>query len=622
MNNKFKISIKTIKNKLVFAFLSILILCVGSIVLFYLNIRNLNSNLEKSNIKTQAIIEISKFTEELYSNQMSIIFQTSKESVEGYSNIYYSINKNLTKCKENINSSDEDIALKNVEAQLSNYNQLFTNKIKPSFDKQYNILINSSSFSISEADELEEGNNKTVKKENSNVSNQYSDFLKDLEKNFEASRSRLDKAKDNTLNAEGKYIVENMQKSINNLETIYLENNKYSLVYAKRNLTNISVILILSILTIGVILSITMGSLITKSIMTLIGKMKLVEKGDFSVSFEENREDEFRLLGASFEKMVDTLKNLILNMKQTSKTLCLDSFNMNEIVVKTEHMANTIIGKNNNMLQKLEETSTMLVYSNNAMSDIASASTQISVNSDSMIQGTKAIVDSASNSTEISNEVYKKVNNINSIKDEVNEAVKSLLGHSKSIEKVVETIDDISKRTKLIAINASIEAARAGISGAGFAVVAEEIRKLSEQSSQSTKGVSDIIKSVQKEIGNVLKYQQLSDGVIKETVEFTYRTKEEIERISSEATKFSKIVTEITQAYNGFANDLTCVSYTINDSNEVFKNAKDEIQSNINSTNDMAGEIKKISNLSEDIDKIADKLNSLIDYFNISNEKT
>jgi len=269
-------------------------------------------------------------------------------------------------------------------------------------------------------------------------------------------------------------------------------------------------------------------------------------------------------LGNAFMRMVDGLRGLVRNVRDAAS----------QVASASSQVAGASDESAKNSLQTSsaidEVTSTMHEMSVNVQNMVKSTQTQASSVSetsasiDQMVTSIQRVADTAKVLLDISNRSREEVhsgigtmekatdglNRINTTIHSSGEIIDALGSRADNIGKIIEVIDDLAEQTNLLALNAAIEAARAGEHGLGFAVVADEVRKLAEKSAQSTKEISELIQSIQKEARRAVENMEKSTSIVNEGLTLGQDLNAALRKISNVVTEVYKFAQEIGAATN------------------------------------------------------------------------
>ena len=305
----------------------------------------------------------------------------------------------------------------------------------------------------------------------------------------------------------------------------------------------------------------TFGAMV-KYLKEMAALSEAIAGGDLAVEVQPRSNND--TLGHAFKKMVEGLRSLVKNVRDASTQVASASGQVagaSDESAKISLQASSAID---------EVTSTMHEMSVNVQNMVKSTQTQASSVSetsasiDQMVASIQRVADTAKVLLDISNRSREEVHNgistmekatdglnrINTTIQSSGEIIDVLGQRADDIGKIIEVIDDLAEQTNLLALNAAIEAARAGEHGLGFAVVADEVRKLAEKSAQSTKEISELIQSIQKEARKAVENMDRSTGIVNEGLELGGELNSALKKISNVVTEVYKFAQEIGAATN------------------------------------------------------------------------
>ena len=303
---------------------------------------------------------------------------------------------------------------------------------------------------------------------------------------------------------------------------------------------------------------------ITHPIEKFVESFQKLVQGDFNSRVEFKQKGVFKLLADEYNTLVDKISSLINTIKAELSKISVEkdnlTYDMDNIVKgkKSKYLSTSFYKIEDGLEQQMGFLSQMVngVTQQNASTRNALASVEemnasikeVSEYIESTNVSSEKAADIAKESYSEAEELKEAMGEINESMSDVNKRIDNLIDLSNGIGGIVEAIQSISQRTNLLALNAAIEASRAGEAGRGFSVVADEIRKLAEQTNKETDKIAEIVTNVRNEINKVEAVTDIVDIKIKEGNNITNNVKTSIEsilEITNKNTDSIRVITNI-----------------------------------------------------------------------------
>lgn len=309
--------------------------------------------------------------------------------------------------------------------------------------------------------------------------------------------------------------------------------------------------------------------------------------GEINFEIDEGTGDELGKLQTALKSLIENLSRIVGQIKDVSSTLASSS---EEVSATTSKITSGI----DDQTKQIEQSAA-------AITEVSQSIIEVAKNASNASEAARASVNIAGEGKSVVERTVTSMLNIAENVEKSSQTIGELGESSKQIGDIINVINDIAGQTNLLALNAAIEAARAGEQGRGFAVVADEVRKLAEKTAKATDEITEMIKKIQRETEKSVQSMMQNKDEAEEGVKLASQAQESLDKIVQASETCLEMVHSIAAATEEQSSAVEEVSSSMENVANVFGFSRDSVAQIYTSTNELA--------------RIAGELRGLVSWF-------